>query len=352
MKELVPDKSEYGRWLKEIKEKIKLSQWHAAFNLNREMLRLYWEIGESIILKQNQSGWGNFVVENLAKDLQKAFPGMQGFSSRNLFYMKKWVEFYNSEKLPQPVAEIKNQVTSIPWGHNRLILEKIKSPDEALWYVMHVIENGISRNVLMHQIEWNLYRRQVSKKKHTNFATTLPPLQSDLAEKTLKDPYIFDFLTLRENAVEREIENELTRHITNFLLELGKGFAFVGKQVHLIAGDDDFYIDLLFYNLHLHSYVVIELKAGKFTPADAGQILFYVNLVDTQIKRESDNPTIGLILCKNKSHILVEYALKGINKPIGISEYRLTDSIPENLKTSLPTIEEIEEELNNYIKEK
>jgi len=352
MKDLMPDKSEYRKWLDELKEKVKHSQWQATFRLNRAMLELYWDLGESIILKQMTSGWGNFVVDNLAKDLQKEFPGMEGFSSRNLFYMKKWVQFYNSQKLPQAVAEIKNLVISIPWGHNRLILEKIKNQDEALWYVNHVIENGISRNVLFHQIGWDLYSRQVKEKKITNFATTLPPLQSDLEEKALKDPYIFDFLTLGNEAHEREIERELTKHITNFLLELGKGFAFVGKQVHLSLGDDDFYIDLLFYNLNLRSYIIIELKAGKFTPGDAGQILFYVNIVDAQLKREGDNPTIGLILCKNKSQVLAEYALSGINKPIGISEYRLTSAIPENLKTSLPSIEDIEEELNQYLKEK
>jgi len=375
--------AKYKKWLAELKNKIRGSQVKAAIQLNQSLLALYWDLGTEILDKQQKFGWGNSVVETLSKDLQKLFPEIQGFSARNLFYMQRWVEFYTAQRqklqqpvaqlehpvdtaklqqavailpkpgfLPQPVAEIKDMIFQVPWGHHVLLLAKCKKNDEAFWYIQQVIENGWSRAVLDHQIERNLFSRQKRNKKVTNFSKTLPPLQSDLAEKTLKDPYVFDFLSLGKEAHERALENELTKHITQFLLELGKGFAYIGRQYHMEVGRDDFYIDLLFYNLHLRSYVVIDLKAGKFEPADVGQILFYVNAVDAKLKSHNDNPTIGIILCKDKNRIVAEYALANIGRPIGISEYKLRSAIPKNLKSSLPTIGELEEELNDYLRKK
>jgi predicted nuclease of restriction endonuclease-like (RecB) superfamily len=263
---------------------------------------------------------------------------MKGFSFRNLKYMRQFAETYLNPIGQQPVAQI-------PWGHNVILLDKLDSLEKRLWYAQKTIEHGWSRNILTIQIETKLYERQATSEKINNFGQNLPAPQSDLAHQLLKDPYVFDFLSVGQEAQEREIENALVQHITKFLLELGTGFAFVGQQYHLEIGGDDFYIDLLFYHLKLRCYVVIDLKAGKFKPADAGQINFYLSAVDDLLRHPSDNPSIGILLCKDKNGAVAEYALKDVNKPIGVSAYQIVESIPEPLKTSLPTIEQLEAEL-------
>ncbi len=268
------------------------------------------------------------------------FPDIKGFSKRNLWAIRQWYLFYSNDSaiVQQPVA----QLAHIPWGHNLVIVSKCQSRAEALFYVQNTLKHGWSRNVLVHQIESGLYQRE--GKAITNFEQTLPPIQSDLALQSLKDPYVFDFLSLTKDYNERELEHALTQHITQFLLALGAGFAYVGKQVPLAVGDKDFYLDLLFYHLKLRSYVVIELKSGDFAPEHAGKLNFYLTAVDKQLKTEQDNPSIGLLLCKQKDKLVAEYALSDIHKPIGISAYQLTQALPENLKSSLPSIEEIEAE--------
>ena len=251
----------------------------------------------------------------------------------------------NFYKNKDPIVQ--QLVGQIPWGHNVLLISKTKDVDKAIWYIRQTVEFGWSRSALVHQIELNLYERQGKKEKISNFSITLPKAQSDLAEQTLKDPYVFDFLSIGKQSHEREIEKELTKHIQKFLLELGSGFAFVGNQYHLEIDGEDYYIDLLFYHLKLRCYVVIELKAKQFKPEYAGKLNFYLSAVDDMLRHESDNPTIGMILCQEKGgKIKGEYALKDINKPIGLSEYRIVESIPKELKTELPTIDALERELS------
>jgi predicted nuclease of restriction endonuclease-like (RecB) superfamily len=300
----------------------------------------------------NENLRGKGVVDRLASDLQAAFPGIGGFSPRNVWRMRTFYLAYTKEveNLPQAVAEMDGKnlpqaVAEIPWGHNAWLLEKVKDPIQRLWYAAKALEHGWSRAVLTVQIETDLYRRQ--GQAVTNFAGTLPPPQSDLAQQALKDPYLFDFLTLHDDAIERDLETGLVDHIQKFLVELGAGFAFVGRQVHLTVGDDDFYLDLLFYHLKLRCFVVVDLKMKKFTPADAGQMNFYLSAVDSLMKHPTDAPTIGLILCKTRNRITAEYALRDIHKPIGVAEWQtqLVQSLPEPLKGSLPSIEDIEAEL-------
>ncbi|HSX52646.1 MAG TPA: PDDEXK nuclease domain-containing protein [Cellvibrio sp.] len=330
----------YKAWLKGIKQSFAQTQLKAAVSVNTALLEFYWQLGGEIIEKQKNSQWGEGFLAQLSQDLMAEFPDIKGFSYRNLKYVRQWYSFYCAAPAigQQPVA----QLAQIPWGHNLVIVSKCQTMAEALYYVQNTQQHGWSRNVLVHQIESGLYQRE--GKAITNFAQTLPPLQSDLAQQTLKDPYVFDFLSLTKNYNERELEQGLTQHITQFLLELGAGFAYVGKQVPLTVGEKDFYIDLLFYHLKLRSYVVIELKAGEFTPEHAGKLNFYLTAVDKQLKTEHDNPSIGLLLCKEKDKLVAEYALTDVNKPIGISEYQLTQALPDNLKSSLPSIEEIEAE--------
>jgi predicted nuclease of restriction endonuclease-like (RecB) superfamily len=283
------------------------------------------------------------LIEQLAKDLRSEFPRITGFSRRNLYAIRQWYLFYSKKfkKVPQVVAQI-------PWGHNRLIVSKIKDIDQAIYYSQETVKNGWARDILELQIESKLFERK--GKALTNFGRTLPKPHSDLAKETLKDPYIFNFLELEEDAQEREIEKELTRRITDFIIELGKGFAFVGKQYKIEIGESEYYIDLLFYHLDLRSYVVIELKAGKFKPEYAGKLNFYLSAIDSQLKKEHDKPSIGILLCKRKNKIEAEYALRDINKPIGISDFKLTNAVPEELKTKLPTVEELENELADRLK--
>lgn len=275
-------------------------------------------------------------MDNLAKDIKLSFPSATGFSVRNLKYMAKFAQAYSDREFVQMVS------AQIPWSHNIAILEKMKAPEQRIWYIQKTAENGWSHNVLIHQIESGLYQRQVITDKISNFEHRLPAPQSELAVQTMKDPYIFDFIPFREDMVERDIERVLVQDVTKLLLELGTGFAFLGNQYHLDVGGDDFYIDLLFYNLNLRCYMVIELKTGEFKPEYAGQLNFYLSAVDGLVKQPQDNPTIGLLLCKSKNNLVAEYSLKDMSKPIGVSEYRVTSSLPAELEKQLPSVEDIQ----------
>jgi len=327
----------YDDWLSDLKGRIHRAQQSAALAVNRELIQLYWQIGKDILARQAAQGWGAKVIERLAHDLRKAFPDMKGFSRTNLLYMRSFAEAW-----PDPQI-VQQAVGQIPWGHNIVLLTKLKNSDERLAYAQKTLENGWSRNVLTMQIETGLLKRQGAALN--NFEEQLPQAQSDLARESLKDPYRFDFLTLGEKAHERDIENALVHHVTEFLLELGAGFAFVGKQVPLEVGGDDFFIDLLFYHLKLRCYIVIELKAGDFKPEHLGQLSFYLTAVDQHIKAPEDQPTIGLLLCKTKNKVVAEYALGGKNQPMGIAEYQLQKALPKTMESNLPSIEHIEREL-------
>jgi len=334
-----PSIANYDTFLHDLKTRIRAARTRAALAANRELVMLYWQIGRDILERQEREGWGAKVIERLARDLRAEFPDMKGFSPRNLKYMRKFAEAWPDEQFVQQAA------AQIPWFHNCVLLDKVSSNSEREWYIHKAFEHGWSRDILVMQIESRLFDRQ--GKAVSNFAATLPPLQSDLAEQTLKDPYLFDFLGLGNEAQEREVERELVKHITSFLLELGAGFSFVGRQVHLEVEGEDFFVDLLFYHLKLRCYVVIELKATSFKPEYAGKLNFYLSAVDATMRHESDNPSIGLILCKDRKGLIAEYALKDLNKPVGVSEYQLVAAIPENLKGSLPTIEELEAEFSD-----
>jgi predicted nuclease of restriction endonuclease-like (RecB) superfamily len=298
---------------------------------------LYWQIGRDILVRQAEQGWGAKVIDRLAHDLRTAFPTMKGFSPRNLKYMRAFAEAWPDTEFVQAV------LAQLPWYHQLALLDKLRSPEIRRWYAVKAIEHNWSRNVLAMQIETRLHER--SGMAVTNFETSLPKPQSDLALESIKDPYRFDFLGLTDEAQEREVEHALVKHVTEFLLELGAGFAFVGRQVLLDVGGDEFFIDLLFYHLKLRCYVVIELKAGKFKPEHLGQLGFYLTAIDRQVKSEHDNPTVGLLLCKSKNKVVAEYALGDTTQPMGIAEYKLLESLPAELQTSLPSIEQIEREL-------
>jgi len=327
----------YADWLADLKTRILTAQQRAALVVNRELVLLYWQIGRDILERQARQGWGAKVIERLAHDLRVAFPDMKGFSRANLMYMRAFAEAW-------PDAEIVQQaVGQLPWGHNLVLLTRLKDSQLRLAYAQRAIRHGWSRNVLNIHIETRLLERE--GKAVTNFELNLPAPQSDLARDTLKDPYLFDFLGVGNEADERAIESAIVEHITRFLLELGAGFAYVGRQVPIEVGGDDFFIDLLFYHLKLRCYVVIELKAGPFKPEHAGQLNFYLSAVDSQVKSEQDNPTIGLLLCKSQNRVVAEYALRDSNKPIGVAEYQLVAALPAELRTSLPSIEQIERAL-------
>ena len=334
------DTEDYRGFIVELKSRVQAAQIKAAASVNSQLIDLYWDIGRLISERQRSSGWGDELIEAVGRDLARELGGLKGFSRANLYRMKRFFSFY--QEAPENVAQL---VRQIPWGHNVLIFQKIDMMQAALWYVEKTIENGWSRNVLGIQIETQLYERQAGAGKIENFDRRLPAPQSDLARDTLKDPYVFDFLDLGDEAHEREIERNLVDHITKFMLELGKGFAFVGKQYHLEVGGEDFYIDLLFYHLKLHCYVAIELKNGRFKPEYAGKLNFYLTALDEEVKAPEDNPSIGLVLCKERNGIVAEYALRDLNKPMGVSRYDLGQAVPEELKASLPTVEELEQEL-------
>jgi len=327
----------YADWLADLKGRIHAAQQRAALAVNTELLRLYWQIGRDILDRQARQGWGGKVVGRLSHDLRQVFPDLGGFSRANLMYMRAFAEAWPEEAIvQQPVGQI-------PWGHNIVLLTKLKDNGLRLRYAAATVEHGWSRHILAMQIEARAIERQ--GKAVTNFDRTLPAAQSDLARESLKDPYKLDFLGLEDDAREREIEQALVDHVADFLLELGAGFAYVGRQVHLEVGGDDFFIDLLFYHLKLRAYVVIEIKAGKFSPEHIGQLGFYMTAVDAQVKHEQDAATIGLVLCKTKNQVVAEYALRDNARPLGIAEYQLAHSLPEPLQTNLPTIEQIEREL-------
>ena len=327
----------YTDWLAELKGRIHTAQQRATLAVNRELVLLYWQIGRDILQRLAAQGWGAKVIERLAQDLRVAFPEMKGFSPRNLKYMRAFAESWPDEAFVQGV------LAQLPWYHQIALLDKLPGPGTRKWYAAKAIEHNWSRNVLVMQIESRLLERTGAAV--TNFPATLPQPQSDLARESVKDPYRFDFLGLTGEAQEREVENALVKHVTEFLLELGAGFAFVGRQVLLDVGGDEFFIDLLFYHLKLRCYVVIELKGGKFKPEHLGQLGFYLTAVDRQVKSAHDNPTIGLLLCKTKNKVVAEYALGDRTQPIGVAEYKLLESLPEELQTSLPSIEQIEREL-------
>ena len=324
--------NQYLGVVKEIKERIEQARHSVVLSANKELILMYYEIGKIINFHKS---WGNKFIDNLAKDIKLAYPDSTGYSSRKLKYMAKFAAEYTDEQIVQTLS------AQLTWSHNIDIMDKVKDMDERKWYMLKAIENGWSHNVLVHQIESKLYERQAVGTKVTNFDKLLPAPQSELAIQTMKDPYVFDFIPFREDMLERDIENALTKQITAFLLELGTGFAFLGNQYHLNVGGDDFFIDLLFYNLNLRCYVVIELKTGDFKPEYAGQLNFYLSAVDGQLKKDTDNPTIGLLLCKSKNNLVAEYSLRDMNKPMGISEYKLGGDLPERLKNELPSIDDI-----------
>ncbi len=330
---MLMNSNDYFNTIEAIKSEIKTAQYKAALSANRELIMLYYNIGNII---NEHKAWGNKFIDNLAADIKLEFPNVKGYSVRNLKYMAKFAETYSDKQFVQQV------VAQIPWGQNIVLLDRVNDITVRRWYVEKTLENGWSRNVLVHQIESDLYSRQVTANKVSNFEKLLAPPQSELAAQTMKDPYIFDFIPFRKDMVERDIENALVKDVTKLLLELGTGFAFLGNQYHLNVGGDDFYIDLLFYNLNLRSYVVIELKTGDFKPEYAGQLNFYLSAVDGILKTERDNPSIGLLLCKNKNNLVAEYALKDMSKPIGVSEYKITSNLPEELMNQLPSIEDIQ----------
>ena len=350
--------TDYAGLLRDIKQRVRHAQTRAVLAVNAELIRLYWEIGALIDMRQKTEGWGAGVISRLARDLHNELPEEKGFSERNIKQMLAFYREYPHLALaPQPVAAIEDAakvqqlvalfppdlMLSIPWGHHGVLMARVKDTGTRQWYMQATIANGWSRNMLVMQIESAAHQRQGIIA--SNFAKRLPPADSDLAQQTLKDPYIFDFLTLETTFHERELETGLIAHLEKFLLELGQGFAFVGRQYHLDIGEKDFYIDLLFYHLKLRCYVVIDLKRGDFKPEYAGKMNFYCSVVDDKLRHETDKPTIGLILCQQPNRIIAEYTLRGVDKPIGVSGYELTRALPESLQSSLPSIEQIEQEL-------
>lgn len=329
---------EYFEALEGIKARIKDVQYRAVLGVNREQIVLYWHIGKVII---DNSSYGKGFVKNLARDIKSEFPGTTGYSVRNLLYMRKFAEFVSDESKVQTVSAL------LTWSHNKHLFDKTKMLDEYLWYATQTIENGWSLSSLEYHVSTKAYQRQELAENTSNYKALLPPPQSDLAAETLKNPYVFDFVEQREGIIEREIEQELISNIAKTLLELGTGFAFLGNQYHIEVSDKDYYLDLLFWNTRLRCYVVIELKNTDFKPEYAGKLNFYLSVVDDLLKHEDDNPSIGILLCKERDRLTAEYALKDINKPIGVSEYKLSDFVPEELADTLPSVEDIEKRIKN-----
>ncbi|MDR1934231.1 MAG: PDDEXK nuclease domain-containing protein [Candidatus Accumulibacter sp.] len=342
MRETLP--ADYANWLTDIKRRVVAARSRAALAVNSELVKLYWQIGRDILERQARQDWGSKVIERLARDLRETFPDMKGFSRTNLLYMRAFAEVWRDEQIVQQLAG------QLPWFHNVVLITRLKDDHARKWYAQRAATEGWSRATL----ELNIRNRQHERqgKAVSNFKDRLPTSHSQLAHETLKDPYLFDFLGLGDDAHEREIENALVRHITRFLLELGAGFAYVGRQFRLEVNGDEFFIDLLFYHTRLKCYVVVELKATAFKPEHAGQLNFYLAAVDRQVKSSDDKPTIGLLLCKTKNRLVAEYALSGIDKPIGVAEYELVRALPEPFVTSLPTVEELERELGAMEDEK
>ncbi|NKK70066.1 DUF1016 family protein [Rhizobium leguminosarum bv. viciae] len=330
------DAQTYAAFVGDLKQKIAAARHRAGLSVNRELILLYWTIGRDILTRQEHEGWGARVIDRLAEDLSRAFPEMTGLSARNLKYMRAFAEAWPDSEFVQQVVAL------LPWGHNVRLLDAVKAPQERAWYARQAIGHGWSRNVLAHQIGSNLFARQGSAL--TNFSRTLPAEQSELAQQILKDPYTFDFLALGPEMLERDLERGLIEHLRLLILELGKGFAFVGSQYHLEVGDQDYYLDLLFYHLRLRCFVVIELKIEDFKPEFAGKMNFYLSAVDDQLRHPDDKPTIGIILCKGRNEVIVEYALRDSNKPMGVAQYKLSQALPPQLEEDLPTVAEFARE--------
>jgi len=339
-------KNSYADLLAGIKSRVQAARVRAGLAANRELVLMYWDIGTDILHRQREEGWGSQVIDRISRDIKIEFPNLTGFSPRNLKYMRAFAEEYPDREFVQQL------VAQIPWGHILYLLQKAKDSKKRLWYMRQAIEHGWSRNVLALHIDQQDYERKGLAV--SNFSATLPSPLSDLAQELLKDPYIFDFLGIADDAREKEVENALLAHLRDFLLELGSGFAFVGNQVRLDIDDEDYYIDLLFYHLKLRCYFVIDLKTRPFAAEDAGKMNFYLNAVDDLFRHPDDQPSIGLVLCREKegsSKMLLEYALRGLEKPVGVSAYQLTRALPDNLKPSLPTVEEIEIEIAEKVEE-
>ncbi len=335
----------YAGFLQKIKKRIQFERLKAVLSASAAQILLYWDLGRDILQKQEKAGWGAKVIDRLSSDLKKEFPDMNGFSPRNLKYMRKFAEAWPDREIVQRVA------AQIPWRNNQALLDKIKDAGLRVWYAEQNANSGWSRDILAVQIDTQIHKR--IGQTANNFERTLPPTDSDMANQIFKDPYLFDFLGTAEVRKEAELENKLIEHLEKFLLELGQGFAFVGRQVHMEVGGDDFYIDLLFYHLKLRCYVVVELKAGKFCPGHVSQLTMYMNIVDDMLRHPDDKPSIGLLLVKEKNHTVAKYALAGNIKPIGVAEWeqQITETLPEDLKPSLPSIEEIESELDKELEE-
>ena len=336
----LPAPESYKQWLTALKTRFRQVQLKAAVAVNTELLRFYWELGADIVQRQDGQAWGSGFLERLSQDLRAEFPHVQGFSLRNLKYIRQWHSFWAAASIGQQAVA---QLTAIPWGHNLAIISKCRSHAEALYYVQQTQAHGWSRAVLTHQIESGLWQRE--GQAISNFERTLPAPQSDLAAQMLKDPYVFDFLSLAPEHTERELERALLDHITQFLLELGTGFAYIGRQVPLQVGEREFFPDLLFYHARLHCYVVVELKTVDFEPEFAGKLNFYLKAVDEQMRSTGDAPTIGLLLCKSKDRLVAEYALSDMHKPLGVASYQLAHELPQALRDKLPSIEALEQEL-------
>jgi predicted nuclease of restriction endonuclease-like (RecB) superfamily len=327
--------NQYKTFLQNLKSHIEQARLKAVMSVNRQMIQLYWEIGQFILDEQEKQGWGAKVIDSLAKDLRQSFPDMKGLSGRNLKYMRKFAESYPDFAIVQTLS------AQISWSHNVLLITKFEDNATRFWYIQESVKNGWSYRILMHQIELKLHETQ--GKLPNNFEAHLPAIQSDLARQIFKDEYIFDFLAQKDIQNERALEKGLTSYITDFLLALGKGFAFIGRQYHLEVGEQDFYIDLLFYHVRLHCYIVVELKTDVFKPEYAGKLNFYLSAVDDLVRQAEDKPTIGLLLCKHKNDIVVEYALRDVNKPMGVASYHLTKKIPDELAQSLPSEDELKQ---------
>jgi predicted nuclease of restriction endonuclease-like (RecB) superfamily len=352
---ILPSLTDYRNWLASIKQRIARAQIRMALSANKELISLYYELGEKIVEREKNATWGSAFIDQFSRDLKADFPDISGFSAKNLRYCRAFYRFYSDTSIWQQAvaklddantwpnavdSQLMQAVAQLPWSHNILIFTKASQQNEARFYIQQTLENGWSREVLGLQIKSNLYQRAGAVV--SNFAITLPQPQSELVQQTLKDPYVFDFLTMTAPYNEDDIERQLVAHITTFLLELGKGFAFIGRQYPVEVGGTEYFIDLLFYHVILKCYVVVELKNKKFIPEYAGKLNFYLSAVDSLIKRDDDNPTIGLLLCRDKNAIEVEFALRDMQKPMGVSEYTLTEHLPENLKNAMPTVAEIE----------
>ena len=328
----------YFEFLNSLKSRIRTAQTRAALSVNKELIVLYWHIGQGILIAQKQRGWGTKVVERLSRDLSRAFPEMNGLSLRNLKYMRAFAEVYPKTSFVQQAA------AQIPWFHNCVILDKIKDGGNREFYIRQTIDNGWSRKILVHQIKSGLHKRQ--GRAVTNFSKTLSPINSQMAQQLLKDPYTFDFLSLRKQARERDLHQALVEHLKEFLVELGVGFSFVGSQYHLDVGGEKYYLDLLFYHLRLRCYVAVELKMVKFEPEFAGKMNFYLAVLDDRLRHRDDQPSMGIILCKSKNKVIVEYSLRDTKRPLSVSAYHLTHSLPSQLKGQLPSVKQLKEQLN------